>query len=86
MPAEAAVRLTKTSIRSLAQPKSMRSIIDATQREQRHGLGASFEVAEWGVFCHSETLQISPARFKQVYSDSARKRPDRSACRQSFDA
>jgi hypothetical protein len=32
---------------------------------------AGFEVAEWGVFCHSKTLQISPARFKQVYSDSA---------------
>ena len=32
---------------------------------------AGFEVAEWGVFCHSKTLQISTARFKQVYSDSA---------------
>ena len=28
----------RTPITSLAQPKSMRSIIDATQREQRHGL------------------------------------------------
>ena len=32
---------------------------------------ARFEVAEWGVFFHYKTLQISPARFKQVYSDSA---------------
>ena len=32
---------------------------------------AGFEVAEWRMFCHSKTLQISPARFKQVYSDSA---------------
>ena len=28
----------RTRIRLLAQPKSMRPIIDATQREQRHGL------------------------------------------------
>jgi len=28
----------RTPITSLAQPKSMRSIIDATQRERRHGL------------------------------------------------
>jgi len=28
----------KTGIKLLAQTKSMRSIIDATQREQRHGL------------------------------------------------
>jgi len=33
-----AVKQTRTSIGLLAQPKSMRSIIDATQREQRHGL------------------------------------------------
>jgi len=32
---------------------------------------AGFEVAEWGTLCHSAWLQISPARFKQVYSDSA---------------
>jgi hypothetical protein len=32
-----AVKLIRTRIRLLAQPKSMRSIIDATQREQRHG-------------------------------------------------
>jgi hypothetical protein len=32
-----AVKIMRTRIRLLAQPKSMRSIIDATQREQRHG-------------------------------------------------
>ena len=32
-----AVKLMRTRIRLLAQPKSMRSIIDATEREQRHG-------------------------------------------------
>ena len=32
-----AVKLIRTHIRLLAQPKSMRAIIDATQREQRHG-------------------------------------------------
>jgi hypothetical protein len=33
-----AVKLMRTRIGLLAQPKSMRSIIDATQREQWHGL------------------------------------------------
>ena len=33
-----AVKLMRTRIGLLAQPKSMRSIIDATQREQQHGL------------------------------------------------
>ena len=32
-----AVRLMRTSIGVLAQPKSMRSIDDATRQEQRHG-------------------------------------------------
>ena len=32
-----AVNLMRTSIRLLTQPKSTRSIIDATQREQRLG-------------------------------------------------
>jgi hypothetical protein len=36
--ANAAVEQMRTRIRLQAQPKSMRSIIDATQREQRHGL------------------------------------------------
>ena len=34
---EGAVRRMRTRIRLLAQPESMRSIIDATQREQRRG-------------------------------------------------
>jgi DNA-binding transcriptional LysR family regulator len=33
-----AVRRMRTRIRLLAQPESMRSIVGATQREQRHGL------------------------------------------------
>ena len=37
---------------------------------------ASFKVAKWGVFCHSAGLQISPALFKQVYSDKADWVPD----------
>ena len=32
---------------------------------------AKFKVAKWRVFCHSAWLQISPARFRQVYSDKA---------------
>ena len=32
---------------------------------------ARFHVARWGVFYHSERLQISPACFKQVLSDRA---------------
>jgi hypothetical protein len=34
----AAVKLMKTRIRLLPQPKSMRSTIATTQREQQHGL------------------------------------------------
>ena len=33
-----AVKPTQTHIRLLPQPKSMHSIIDTTQPEQRHGL------------------------------------------------
>jgi hypothetical protein len=33
-----AVKLMRTHIKLLAQPKFIRSIIDATQREQQHGL------------------------------------------------
>jgi len=32
---------------------------------------AGFKVAKWRMFCHSAWLKISPARFKQVYSDKA---------------
>ena len=34
----AAVKLMRTRIRVPPQPKSMRSIIEATQQEQQHGL------------------------------------------------
>ena len=30
-----------------------------------------FHVLEWGVFCHAERLQISPASYKRVYSYKA---------------
>jgi len=36
-------------------------------REPRAGL----YVAKWRMFCYLAWLQISPARFKQVYSDKA---------------
>jgi hypothetical protein len=36
MPRIGAIKPIRTRIRVLAQPKSMRSIVDATQREQRH--------------------------------------------------
>jgi len=45
----AAVKLMRTRIRLLAQPKSIRSIIDATQREQRHGLAWNWCVNKDGV-------------------------------------
>ena len=41
-------------------------------------LRARFHVAKWGVFCHLTKLQSSPARLKNVYSDSARKHPQKS--------
>ncbi|MGY9029915.1 MAG: hypothetical protein ACKVIU_08685, partial [Rhodobacterales bacterium] len=34
---DGAIKLMRTRIGLLAQPKSMRSIIDATRREQRYG-------------------------------------------------
>ena len=37
IPDSVVIKLTRARIRLLAQPKSMRSIIDATQREQQHG-------------------------------------------------
>ena len=61
-----------TSVRALLSD----SALDHGSRSK--GLGGmvqeprtGFYVAEWGVFCHSAWLQISPARFKQVYSDRA---------------
>ena len=58
----------------------MKKILHITERKRKSNvhhycksddLRAGFKVAEWGMFCHSERLQITPARFKQVYSDSA---------------
>ena len=58
----------------------MKKVLHITQRKRKstvHHYGksddfrAGFKVAKWGVFCHSAWLQISPARFKQVYSDKA---------------
>ena len=45
----AAVKLMRTRIGLLAQPKSMRSIIDATRREQQHGLAWNWCVNRDGV-------------------------------------
>ena len=58
----------------------MKKVLHITERKRKSNIHhycksddfrASFKVAEWGMFCHSKTLQISPARFKQVYSDRA---------------
>jgi len=58
----------------------MKKVLYITERKRKSNVQhdcksddfrAGFEVAEWGVFCHSAWSQISPARFKQVYSDSA---------------
>ena len=38
---------------------------------QTNDLGTGFEIAKWEMFYHQERLQISPACFKQGYSDSA---------------
>jgi len=39
---------------------SRSAVLGKTVQEPR----AKFHVAKWGVFCHSEWLQISPARLK----------------------
>ena len=58
----------------------MKKVLHITKRKRKSNVHhycktddfrAGFEVAKWGTFCHSAWLQISPARFKQVYSDSA---------------
>jgi hypothetical protein len=58
----------------------MKKVLHITQRKrisdiqhysQTNDLGTGFEITEWGMFCHQARLQISPARFKQGYSDSA---------------
>ena len=48
-----AVRLMIASIGLLAQPESMRPTIGATHQKQPSGL------SKWGVFCHSNTLDIT---------------------------
>jgi len=54
------VKQMRTSIRLLAPPKSMRSIDDATQREQRHG---------W----IQNTHPTSHSRRRMGFDDSTRK-------------
>ena len=44
-----AVRRMRTRIRLLAQPESMRSIVGATQREQRHGSAGNCLMSRSGV-------------------------------------
>jgi len=62
----------------------MKKVLHITKRKRKSNVHhycktddfrAGFEVAKWGTFCHSAWLQISPARFKQVYSDSALAQP-----------
>ena len=48
MPRIGAIKPIRTRIRVLAQPKSMRSIVDATRREQRHGLARNWCVTRGG--------------------------------------
>ena len=43
------VKPTRTRIRLLAHPKSMRSIIDAIQREQRYGSAGNCLMSRCGV-------------------------------------
>jgi len=56
----------------------MKKVLHITERKWKSNIQhdcksndfkAGFEVAEWGMFCNSAWLQISPACFKQVYSD-----------------
>jgi hypothetical protein len=61
----------RLTIRLLPQPKSMRSIIDATQYERRFDW-ARFKVPEWRAFCYTEGLRNRPPRLKLVLSDSTR--------------
>jgi len=58
----------------------MKKVLHITERKQKSNVHhyyksddfrAGFEVAKWRTFCHSRKLQISPAHFKQVYSDKA---------------
>ena len=58
----------------------MKKVLNITERKRKSNVQhdcksndfrAGFKVAKWRVFCHSAWLQITPARFKQVYSDKA---------------
>jgi hypothetical protein len=58
----------------------MKKVLHITKRKRKSNVHhycktddfrAGFEVVKWGTFRHSAWLQISPARFKQVYSGSA---------------
>jgi len=50
----AAVRRMRTRVGLLVQPESMRSSIDATQREQWHGLSWNWGVSRGGSSVASE--------------------------------
>jgi hypothetical protein len=61
----------------------MQQVLDISEGKekpniQHHGqtndLGRRFEIAKWAAFCHSQTLEGRPARFKTVCSDSAHPR------------
>ena len=62
----------------------MKKVLHVTERKRKSNVQhyyksddfrAGFKVAKWRMFCHSAWLQISPARFKQVYSDKAVQTP-----------
>jgi hypothetical protein len=58
----------------------MKKVLHITERKRKSNVHhycksdhfrAGFKVAEWRIFDHPNMLQISPARFKNVKSDSA---------------
>ena len=55
-----AARLIRTHLRLLAQPKSICSIIDATQREQQHGLASNRCVNRDGVPVGPHPAPVAP--------------------------
>ena len=67
----------------------MKKVLHITERKRETNvhhycksddLRAGFKVAKWRVFCQSAWLQISPARFKQVYSEKAKQSATRLNC------
>jgi len=61
-------------------PPFMKKVLHITNRKRKSNIHhycksddfrAGFKIAKWRMFCHSAWLQISPARFKQVYSNKA---------------